>query len=121
MNFGTGAARAGLPHGPVIVFLPKPKYPAVRNTDAPVPNLESFIVIGVDRDIQLFFSDLVDFGHQFPSIFDSFFLKIIAEGKISQHLEEGVVFVGLAHLFEIVMLPADPHAFLHRSGSVIAS
>ena len=38
---------------------------------------------------------------QIPGVFDGFFFKIIAEGKISQHFKEGVVIRRFSHFIKI--------------------
>ena len=55
-------------------------------------------------------------GDQLPGVGDGVFLEIVAEGKISQHLEKRVVTVGEADVFEIVVLAAGAHAFLGGRG-----
>ena len=49
---------------------------------------------------------------QFPGVSNRFLLEIIAEGKIAEHLEERVVALGEADIFQVVVLAAGAHAFL---------
>jgi hypothetical protein len=44
------------------------------------------------------------------------FLEIIAEGKIAQHLEKGMVPGGVADVFQVVVLAPGPDAFLGGGG-----
>src|SRR5580658_1845135 len=53
-------------------------------------------------------------GHQPPGQLDGAFLEVIAERKIAEHLEEGVVPGGVADIVEVVMLAAGADAFLRR-------
>ena len=53
-------------------------------------------------------------GEQLPGEQDRALLEIIAEGEIAEHLEEGVVARGVAHIVEVVVLAAGAHAFLRR-------
>src|SRR5690242_20834592 len=48
-------------------------------------------------------------------------LEVIAEGEVPKHLEKGMVAIGEADVFEIVMLPAGAHAFLGRSGTIVVA
>ena len=58
-------------------------------------------------------------GDQLPGVGYGFFFEIIAEGKIAEHFEEGVVAVGEADIFEIVVLAAGADAFLAGGGAVV--
>ena len=49
------------------------------------------------------------------------FFEIIAEGKIAEHLEKGVVAIGEADIFEVVMLAAGADAFLASGGAVVVA
>src|SRR5207248_11019413 len=60
-------------------------------------------------------------GDQLPGVRDGLFLEVIAEGKISQHLEERMVAVGEAHVLEIVVLAAGAHAFLRSGGAGVVA
>ena len=48
----------------------------------------------------------------FPRPADNFFLEIIAERPVAEHLEHGVVIRVVAHLLEVVVLTADAQTFL---------
>ena len=48
----------------------------------------------------------------FPRPADDFFLEIIAERPVAEHLEHGVVIRVVAHLLEVVVLTADAQTFL---------
>ena len=43
---------------------------------------------------------------------DGFFLEVIAEAEVAEHLEKSVMTCGFADVFEVVMLSADTDAFL---------
>ncbi|HYS61420.1 MAG TPA: hypothetical protein VEM27_12580 [Gemmatimonadales bacterium] len=55
-------------------------------------------------------------GHQLPGVFESLFLEVVSERKVAEHLEEGVVSRGMAHLLEVIVFAARPHALLARHG-----
>src|SRR5690606_21292072 len=42
----------------------------------------------------------------------------IAEGEVAEHLEEGVVAPGAAHVLDVRILAARPHALLRRGHAV---
>ncbi len=52
---------------------------------------------------------------------DGVALEVVAEGEVPQHLEEGVVPVGVSHLLEVVVLPAGAHALLRRGGAAVVA
>ena len=43
---------------------------------------------------------------------DRLFLEIVTEGKVAEHLEEGVMPRGIANIVEIIVLATRPHTFL---------
>ena len=58
-------------------------------------------------------------GEKLPGEHHRLFLEIVAEAEVAQHLEEGVVARGAAHVFQVVVLAADPEAFLAGGGPAI--
>ena len=52
-----------------------------------------------------------------PGEVDGVPLEVVAEREVAQHLEEGVVPCGPAHLLQIVVLPSGPNALLGGHGS----
>ena len=48
-------------------------------------------------------------------------LEIVAEGKIAEHFEEGVVAIGEADIFEVIVLAAGADAFLAGGGAVVVA
>ncbi|MPM75804.1 hypothetical protein SDC9_122798 [bioreactor metagenome] len=51
-------------------------------------------------------------GKIFPCPFNGFFLKIIAERPVAQHLEHGMMIGVVTHFFQIIMLTAHTQTFL---------
>ena len=51
-------------------------------------------------------------GHQLPGVGNGLLLEIVAKAEVAEHLEEGVVAVGEAHVFQVVVLAAGAHALL---------
>ena len=86
-----------------------------------MPDIEGFVVLAVDGDPELSRVEPVIPGDEFPAEVDRVFFEIVAERKISQHLEKRVVPRGMAHVLEIVVLAADPHAFLAGGGAAVGA
>src|SRR5215510_13591680 len=117
MNFAARAARAGIAHGPEIFFQPRDgKNPLIGNM-LRAPNALCLLInsqrasprdfrTAEDSNVEFVFVDAEPFGRsdEFPSVGDSFLLKVIAEGKIAEHLEKCVVSLGEANVFEVVVL-----------------
>ena len=58
-------------------------------------------------------------GQQFPRVLDRVVLEVIAEAEVAQHLEEGVVPRGVAHVLEVVVLAAGADALLRGRRAVV--
>src|SRR5205085_2034224 len=54
------------------------------------------------------------FGDELPGEADRVALEVIAKGKVSEHLEEGVMPRGVADLLEVIVLATRSDALLHR-------
>ena len=52
---------------------------------------------------------------------DGVALEVVAEAEVAQHLEEGVVAAGEAHIFEVVVLAAGADAFLRSGGAGVVA
>ena len=66
--------------------------------------------------VQLRLVDLVNLREQFPGPCDGFCLEIVPEAPVSEHLEHRVMPSVVSHCFEVVVLSADPEAFLRIGG-----
>jgi hypothetical protein len=77
-----------------------------------VPQIVGLVVIQVDRRPELVGRQPVPVGQQIPGEIDSLFLEVVAEGKVAQHLEKGMVPGRVAHIFQVVVFAAGPHALL---------
>ena len=100
IHFGAGAAGAGAVL-PEIVFLPETEDPLRRDADFLIPDIEGLIVILVNGRIQPVRIQSHHFGQKLPAPGDRLMLEIIPEGKVSQHLKEGPVPVGLSDILDI--------------------
>ncbi|ODA68892.1 hypothetical protein A7A08_00726 [Methyloligella halotolerans] len=110
-------ARTHLPHGPEIVGGRDRDDLVVGEAGDLLPNRCRFGVLAIDGDEKLLGRKAEALGQQLPGERNRLFLEIIAEGKIPQHLEEGVVAGGIADIVEIVVLTAGADAFLGRHGA----
>ncbi len=86
-----------------------------------LPQREGFVVVGIDGGEQAVFGEAEILGDQFPSKCDGIFLEVVAEGEIAQHLEEGVMAGGVAHIVEVVVLAAGADAFLRGGGAAVGA
>ena len=112
MDFRTGSARSD-PNSPEIIFFAKTDYTLRRNSDLPVPNLESLIVVQIDGDPQRGPIKTQNLGDKLPGPSDRFFFEVIAEREIAQHLKKRAVTIGLTH----VVYVCRPQAVLARRDS----
>ncbi len=128
MNLAARTAGAGVAHLPEIVFQTELEDAVFRYALAD-PQVVSFGVARhaafavEDGHVQLVLVDAEPLrrGDQFPGVGDGVFLEVVAEGKISQHLEKRVMTVGEADIFEIVVLAAGAHAFLGGCGAGVVA
>ena len=66
----------------------------------------------VDGGVEAFRREAPDLGQEFPSPFNGFFLEVVAEGPVAEHLEEGVVVGVVADVFEVVVFASGADALL---------
>ena len=127
-NLRAGAAGAGIGHHPEIVggvfraFVVADAHDALGgNADFLVPNVIGLVVVDVDRDPQFVGGQLVNLGQQLPAPFQAVALEVVAKRPVAQHLEEGVVTRGVAHVFQVVVLAASAQTGLNgRSAHIRA-
>ncbi|MPM72281.1 hypothetical protein SDC9_119254 [bioreactor metagenome] len=125
-DFRAGAARAGVSHHPEIVALvaaalvvADADHTLGRQTDHFGPDVIGLIVFFIDGGQQLFCGQAKHLGQQLPTPLNRFELEVVAKRPVAQHLEEGVVTRGIAHVLKIVVLAARAQAGLHRCGAVV--
>ena len=115
MDLAARSARTRVPHFPEVVLLAQTD--DLFRGHMLLPDLEGFVVVQINGHPEILLGQTNFLGQEFPGVSDGFFLKIRPERKIPQHLEEGVVPGGLAHVVQIVVLAARPYAFLAGSGA----
>ena len=109
---GARSARAIITHRPEIIFGGNADDAFGGNARDLAPKIECFVVCVINRDEQLIFGKAPFAGQQIPGVGDRLILEIVAERKISQHLEKGMMPRGIANIVQIIMLAAGAHAFL---------
>ena len=125
-DLGARTARAGFAHLPEVVgaaawLVADANNLFLGHAGYLVPEVEGFIVGGVHRDHETRRVNLQSARDEIPGEADSVLLEVIAEREVAQHLEEGVMAGGIAHVFEIVVFAAGAHAALAGSGAHIVA
>ena len=119
VDLGTGPARSRVPHLPEVVLVAEPEELPLLETGHLPPEVTRLGVGFVHRHPEPLRRDPEPLraGDELPRERDRVALEVVAEGEVPQHLEEGVVPLGVAHLFEVVVLAARAHALLagHRT------
>ena len=93
------------------------------------PEFLGFIVAGdfahafEDGRVELFGIDAepVFRSDEFPGVGDGVLLEVVAKAEVAEHLEEGVMAVGEADVFEVVVLASGADAFLRGSGAGVVA
>ena len=119
MDFRAGAAGAGCPHFPEIVFLITQNNPGFIPQNA-FPNVPRFLIEGhtigfvalENRHVNTVFGQLENLRQQFPRPFQGFFFEVITKAPVAQHLKHGVVVGVEANVFEVVVFARHAQAFL---------
>ena len=115
---------SGVAHLPEVVFVPQTEDAPVGDAGDLAPQPPGLVVLVVDRDGEAGGVDPqpVRGGHPLPRVGDRLLLEVVPEGEVAQHLEEGVVAGGMAHLLQVVVLAAGANALLAggRAGIVAA-
>ncbi len=120
-DLGAGAAGPGVAHGPEVVLFPHAHDAVPGQPGEALPEAGRFLVFVEHRGPELSRRQFIMPGEQLPGHFNGPFLEVVPEGKIPQHLEEGVVPGGEAHVLQVVVLAAGPDAFLGAGGPGIGA
>src|SRR5205823_4797014 len=107
-------ARARVRHLPEIVVRAETIDPRVREAGDFPPQLARLVILLEYRNPQVRGRQLQLFGDELPGEADRVALEVIAKGKVSEHLEEGVMPRGVADLLEVIVLATRSDALLHR-------
>ena len=120
-DFRARPARTGLAHGPEVVGGGDAQDAAVGKPGDLPPQIERLVVVGVDGDQQAVAGEAELARDQVPGQLDGQVLEVVAEREVAQHLEEGVMAGGVAHVLEIVVLAAGADALLGGGGAHIVA
>jgi hypothetical protein len=127
-DFGARAARARVGHHPEVVghvaaaLVVADAHDALgRQADLFRPDVVGLVVLDVDGGPELLGRQLVDLGEQLEGPGERFALEVVAEAPVAQHLEEGVVARGVAHVLQVVVLAAGAKARLDRGGAHVVA
>ena len=125
-DLGAGAAGAGVAHHPEVVahvattLVVADAHDALgRHADDLVPDLVGLVVLGVHGHPELVLGQLEVLGEQLPRVGNGVVLEVVAEAEVAQHLEEGVVARGVAHVLQVVVLAAGADALLAGGGAAV--
>jgi hypothetical protein len=116
-------ARARVGHLPEIVLVAEAVDPRVGQSGDLPPEAAGLVVLVVHADADARGGDPQPplARHELPGEGDRVALEVVAEGEVPEHLEEGVVAVGVPHLLEVVVLAAGAHALLRRGGAAVVA
>ena len=129
-NLGTGAARAGVAHGPEVVggvrrtlVIPDTHHALGGHTHFFGPDVVRLVIAGVDGDPELLLGQVQPFvrGQKLPRIVDGITLEVVAKAEVAQHLEEGVMARGVPDVLQVIVLAAGAHALLAAGGAGIGA
>ena len=81
------------------------------------PDVVGLVVLGIDRDPELFGGQHEVLRQELPGEVDGVMLEVVAEREVAEHLEERVVAGGVADVVKVVVLAAGADALLGRRGA----
>ena len=127
MNFGAGAARAGLAHLPEIIFHAARDH-VVRGQELQ-PQIATLIVgrhrllgiAGAPRGVESIGVKSVHLGEQLDGPTDGLFLEVITKRPVAEHFKECVVVGIAAHILQVVVLAASANALLRIHGARVVA
>ena len=86
---------------PEVILFAKTENTLSRNTDLFVPDLKSLVILQIYRRIQTLRIKSHNLCQELPGPCNGFMFKIIAKGKVSEHLKESAVAGSFSHVFNI--------------------
>jgi len=111
------AAGARIAHGPEVVLFAHADEAFFGDAHLFAPDVVGFVVFAEHRNPQFVLGQAHLLGQKLPGIGDGILFEIIAEGKVAEHLEKGVMTGGLADIFQVVVFAPGANAFLRRGGA----
>src|SRR5205085_11291916 len=83
-----------------------------RDAELLRPDLESFVVRGIDRAPEAIAVEAQHLRTEFPAPDERFALVVVAEREVAQHLEESVITGELADVLDVALVAGHTHAAL---------
>ena len=118
MQLTAGTARPRVGHLPKVVLVAQPIDTVHRHASYFVPELFSFVVRRVDRDIETIGIEAQGLGEILPRILNRIALEVVSEREVPEHLEERVMPGSSPDFLEIVVFASGSYALLRRGGSL---
>ena len=125
VDFGARAAGTRRAHLPKIVMLIAEKYSVGGQVFEPirfslVVGFEILLLVALkNRCVKAVFVEFDDFGKELPRPIDDFFLEIVAERPIAQHLKHRVVVGVVSYFFEVVVLARHAETLLRIRDALV--
>ena len=117
MDFATRAAGADFAHGPEVVLVAQAQDSIVAHAGHFLPQQARFLVAVMHGVHQALGVDGVVLDQEFVGEMDRIGLEVVAEGKVAQHLEEGVVPGRATDVLQVVVLAPGAHTLLRAAGA----
>ena len=131
MDLGARAAGAGVAHHPEIIllvavddvegrieaFFPEDLGPDIVGLLVELGGIALGFVGRVNGGVEALGGNAPDLGNELPAPREGVLLEIVAEGPVTQHLEESVVVGVEADVLEVVVFTAGADAFLGVGGA----
>ena len=122
VDFRARTTGTGIAHRPEIFIFVEPVEFRLREPNPVVPDFVRLFVFSKDGDHEILGLETDSFRQQGPGMLDRLLFEVIAKREIAEHFEERVMSRGSTHVFEIIVLAGDTHAFLRgRRTNVVAS
>ena len=120
VKLARGPARTDIGHHPEVCLVAHAEDSILGAPDLFDPDVACVLILMMNGDDQSIRIDAELFGDELPSALDRLALEVITKRKISEHLEECVMPRTWTHVLQVVVLPADAHAFLTRCGARVS-
>ena len=91
VNLRTRPAGSRVAHRPEVLVLVEAEDLFFRQADLVPPQDVGFVIFAENARDQTIAGNPQGLGHELPGVDDGVFLEVVAEGEVSEHLEEGVV------------------------------
>ena len=120
-NLGAWSTGAGVAHRPEIVRGGDADDARLRQARDLAPQRMRLVILGIYGHPQPVLVEAKIFGDQAPGQLNGARLKIVAEGKIAEHLKKCVVARRVADVIKVIVLAARAYNFLRRGGARIGA